>query len=129
MLPVQALEKVCGVIAADESRHEIAYTKIVDELFKRDPNGTMLAFGDMMRKQIIMPAHLMNDLVHEGNNNNRNLFADFSDVAQRLGVYTAQDYAGIMEHLVKRCASAVPTQYTALIGQANDSSKANFILL
>jgi hypothetical protein len=38
----------------------------------------------------------MNDFVHEGNNNNnnsnRNLFADFSDVAQRLGVYTAQDY-------------------------------------
>jgi acyl-[acyl-carrier-protein] desaturase len=57
----------------------------------------------MMRKQIIMPAHPMNDLAHEGNNNNRNLFADFSDVAQRLGVYTHMDYAGIMEHLVKVC--------------------------
>lgn len=102
---MQYLEKVCGVIAADESRHEIAYTKIVDELFKRDPNGTMLAFEDMMRKQIVMPAHLMTDLVHEQNNSGRNLFADFSDVAQRLGVYTAQDYAGIMEHLVRRCAS------------------------
>lgn len=74
----------------------------MDELFHRDPNGAMLAFSDMMRKQIVMPAHLMNDLVHEPKNDGRNLFADFSDVAQRLGVYTAQDYAGIMEHLVKR---------------------------
>jgi acyl-[acyl-carrier-protein] desaturase len=96
------LEKVCAIIAADESRHEIAYTKIVDELFIRDPNGAMLAFADMMRKQIVMPAHLMNDLEHEGKNHGRNLFADFSDVAQRLGVYTASDYASIMEHLIKR---------------------------
>ena len=93
---------MCAIIAADESRHEIAYTKIVDELFVRDPDGAMLAFGDMMRKQIVMPAHMMNDLEHEGKNADRNLFADFSDVAQRLEVYTAHDYAAIMEHLVKR---------------------------
>lgn len=99
---MQALQKVCAVIAADESRHEIAYTKIVDELFERDPDGAMLAFADMMRKQIVMPAHLMNDLEHEGKNGGRNLFSDFSDVAQRLGVYTASDYAAIMEHLIKR---------------------------
>jgi acyl-[acyl-carrier-protein] desaturase len=99
---VQVLEKVCAIIAADESRHEIAYTKIVDELFVRDPDGAMLAFADMMRKQIVMPAHLMNDLEHEGKNAGRNLFADFSEVAQRLEVYTAADYASIMEHLIKR---------------------------
>ena len=28
------LGKVCGAIAADESRHEIAYTRIVDEFFR-----------------------------------------------------------------------------------------------
>jgi hypothetical protein len=55
---VQALEKVCGVIAADKSRREIAYTKIVDELFKRDPSGTMhdlptaLEHPDILRSQI-----------------------------------------------------------------------------
>lgn len=99
---VQELQKVCGVIAADESRHEIAYTKIVSELFVRDPDGAMLAFADMMRKQIVMPAHLMNDNEHGGKNEGRSLFADFSDVAQRLGVYTAKDYADIMRHLIGR---------------------------
>ena len=99
---MQVLQKVCAMIAADESRHEMAYTKIVDELFVRDPDGAMLAFGDMMRKQIVMPAPLMTDLEHEGKNDGRDLFADFSDVAQRLGVYTAHDYADIMEHLIQR---------------------------
>ena len=33
---------------------------------------------------------------------NPNLYEDFSEVAQRLGVYTAIDYADIIEHLVKR---------------------------
>lgn len=29
------LGKLCGSIASDESRHEIAYTRIVDELFRQ----------------------------------------------------------------------------------------------
>lgn len=28
------LGKLCGAIAADESRHEVAYTRIVDEFFR-----------------------------------------------------------------------------------------------
>jgi hypothetical protein len=32
----------------------------------------------------------------------RPLFDDFSTVAERVGVYTASDYADIMEHLIKR---------------------------
>ena len=55
----------------------------------RDPSGTMIAFGDMMRKQIVMPAHLMNDNEHM-DNNSRNLFKDFSSVAQATGTYTGQ---------------------------------------
>lgn len=43
-----------------------------------DPNGAMLAFADMMRKQIVMPAHLMDDGRHAGMNSGRNLFEDFS---------------------------------------------------
>ena len=42
--------------------------------------------ADMMRKQIVMPAHFMNDLEHPEKNEGRNLFADFSDIAQRLEV-------------------------------------------
>ena len=29
------LAKICGIIAADESRHEIAYQRIIDEVKKR----------------------------------------------------------------------------------------------
>eukprot|EP00850_Spirogloea_muscicola_P019858 SM000201S05914 [mRNA] locus=s201:42792:44482:- [translate_table: standard] len=90
------LATICGTIAADERRHELAYTKIVEKLFELDPDGAMQAFADMMRKQIVMPAHL----VYDGEN--EDLFKDFSQVAQRTGVYTAKDYAEIMEHLVKR---------------------------
>ena len=34
--------------------------------------------------------------------NRRDLFSDFAAVAERSGVYTADDYADIMEHLIKR---------------------------
>ncbi len=98
----ELLGKICGAVASDESRHEIAYTKIVDELFRLDPSGATLAFADMMRKQIVMPAHLMDDNEHGVANPGRNLFADFSTVAERTGTYTAQDYASIMEHLIQR---------------------------
>jgi len=97
------LAKICGLIASDEGRHEIAYTKIIDGVFERDPDGAVLAFADMMRKQIVMPAHLMYDGEHEQTNGKgRNLFADFSAVAERTGTYTAFDYADIMRHLIKR---------------------------
>ncbi|PIN25428.1 Acyl-[acyl-carrier-protein] desaturase [Handroanthus impetiginosus] len=55
------LAQVCGTIASDEKRHETAYTKIVEKLFEIDPDGSMLAFVDMMRKKISMPTHLMYD--------------------------------------------------------------------
>jgi acyl-[acyl-carrier-protein] desaturase len=96
------LSNICGAIAADESRHEIAYTRIVDELFRQDPEGAMLAFADMMKKQIVMPAHLMDDMEHGAKNGGRNLFEDFSAVAEELGVYNADDYCDIMEHLIER---------------------------
>ncbi|KAL5998036.1 Stearoyl-[acyl-carrier-protein] 9-desaturase 7, chloroplastic [Asimina triloba] len=88
------LAKICGTIAADEKRHETAYRKIVGKLFEIDPDGAMLAFAEMMRKKITMPAHL----VHDGQD--EKLFEHFSAVAQRLGVYTAKDYADILESLL-----------------------------
>ncbi|KAJ0014070.1 hypothetical protein Pint_19542 [Pistacia integerrima] len=63
------LAQRCGTIAADEKRHEIAYSKIVEKLFEIDPDETMLALAA---------------------------------VAQRLGVYTAKDYADIVEFLIGR---------------------------
>ncbi|KAF3445561.1 hypothetical protein FNV43_RR10737 [Rhamnella rubrinervis] len=90
------LARICGTIAADERRHENAYSKIVEKLLEVDPNGAMIAIGDMMRKKIAMPAHLMYD------GNDPMLFEHFAAVAQRLGVYTAHDYADILEFLIER---------------------------
>ncbi|CAI5512863.1 unnamed protein product [Closterium sp. Naga37s-1] len=90
------LGRICGLIAADEKRHERAYQAIVGKLYELDPNGAMLAFEDMMKKQIVMPAHLMYD------GENDKLFDAFTMVAQRTGVYTANDYVSIIEHLIAR---------------------------
>ncbi|BBH08793.1 Plant stearoyl-acyl-carrier-protein desaturase family protein, partial [Prunus dulcis] len=83
-------------IASDERRHEMAYSKIVEKLLEVDPTGAMVAIADMMRKKITMPAHLMYD------GEDPKLFEHFAAVAQRLGVYTADDYADILEFLIGR---------------------------
>ena len=36
-----------------------------------DPNGGKLAFADMMKKKIVMPAHLMDDGEHAAKNDGR----------------------------------------------------------
>lgn len=92
----KTLAQICGKIASDEKRHETAYTKIVEKLFELDPNETVMAFADMMRKKILMPAHLMYD------GHDHNLFHHYADVASRIGVYTARDYRQILEHLVAK---------------------------
>ncbi|WRX31814.1 Fatty acid desaturase [Theobroma cacao] len=93
---IPSLAQICGTVASDEKSHEIAYSKIVEKLFEIDPDGTVVAFAEMMKKKITMPAHLMYD------EHDLNLFEHFSAVAQRLGVYTANDYADILEFLVDR---------------------------
>mmetsp|Transcript_91009 Transcript_91009/g.136329 ORF Transcript_91009/g.136329 Transcript_91009/m.136329 type:complete len:410 (+) Transcript_91009:187-1416(+) len=90
------LRKISAKIAGDEGRHEKAYQIFCEEIIKRDADGLIMTFGDMMRGQIVMPAELMTDGV------NPNLYTDFSEVAQRLEVYTALDYADIIRHLVER---------------------------
>ena len=55
------LTKIAGLIAADEARHEVAYTRTMDMIFEKDPDGAVACFADMMRKQITMPAHYMDD--------------------------------------------------------------------
>ncbi|XP_040994419.1 stearoyl-[acyl-carrier-protein] 9-desaturase, chloroplastic-like isoform X2 [Juglans microcarpa x Juglans regia] len=90
------LAQICGTIASDEKRHEIAYTKIVEKLFELDPDETVVAFADMMRRKISMPARLMYDGEHD------NLFFHFANVASRIGVYTVRDYREILQHLVSK---------------------------
>ncbi|KAL6992290.1 Stearoyl-[acyl-carrier-protein] 9-desaturase 7, chloroplastic [Sarracenia purpurea var. burkii] len=90
------LARICGIIASDEKRHEVAYTTVMGKLFEIDPDASVIAFADMMHKKISMPAHWLYD------GHDEDLFAHFSLVAQRLGVYTAEDYADILEFLVAR---------------------------
>jgi acyl-[acyl-carrier-protein] desaturase len=90
------LRKISAKIAGDEGRHEKAYQIFCEEIIKRDADGLITTFGNMMRGQIVMPAELMTDGV------NPNLYKDFSEVAQKLEVYTALDYADIIRHLVDR---------------------------
>ncbi|KAA9340749.1 acyl-ACP desaturase [Adhaeribacter soli] len=91
------LAKLCGNIAADEARHAKAYKGFVEKIFEVDPNGMMMAFEDMMRKKIVMPAHYLRELgVNIGQT-----FGHFTDAAQRIGVYTSADYTDILEDLIK----------------------------
>jgi acyl-[acyl-carrier-protein] desaturase len=93
----QRLAKICGVIAADEARHANAYIDFINRIFELDPSEVMIAFEDMMRKKIVMPAHFM----RESGQNISELFSHFSDAAQRIMVYTTQDYIEILESLLK----------------------------
>jgi acyl-[acyl-carrier-protein] desaturase len=68
----------------------------VSQIFEVDPNNMMLAFEDMMRKKIVMPAHYMRELGVEMGKT----FGHFTDAAQRIGVYTARDYTDILETLL-----------------------------
>lgn len=87
---------MCGNIASDEKRHATAYTKIVEKLIEIDPDATIIAFSEMMRKKIQMPGHRMFD----GSDNV--LFRNFTAVASKIGVYTAGDYCEVVEFLVEK---------------------------
>eukprot|EP00967_Tisochrysis_lutea_P078081 scaffold106179_cov18-Tisochrysis_lutea.AAC.1 len=66
-----------------------------------DPEGAVLAFYDMMKKGIVMPAHLVDDGKHASNNSGASLFMDYATVADSTGVYTTADYADIVDHLLQ----------------------------
>jgi acyl-[acyl-carrier-protein] desaturase len=89
-----ALAKINLKIAGDEARHEAFYTKAMGHVMDQDPDGGMIAIGSMLRRVIAMPGRLMFD------GKDPDLFEHFAVVAQRLGVYTVDDYASIVEHLV-----------------------------
>ncbi len=89
------LAKMCKIIAGDEMRHHLAYREFVKIIMEYDPSEMVLAFEDMMRKKIVMPAQFL----RESGKKIASAFEDFSDAAQRLGVYTTYDYIEILEKL------------------------------
>ncbi|OKS88258.1 acyl-ACP desaturase [Mucilaginibacter polytrichastri] len=91
------LAKMCGVIASDEARHAKAYKHFMTKIFEVDPNEAMVAFEDMMRQKIVMPAHFLREVGLKIGQT----FGHFTDAAQRLGVYTALDYVDIMKSLIE----------------------------
>ena len=89
------LARICSMIASDETRHESFYTRMMGRVLEHDPAGGILAFRSMLRGLIAMPGRFMDD------GRDPDLFDHFAIVAQRACVYTARDYASIIDHLVK----------------------------
>jgi len=112
----KGLAKMCKIIAGDEMRHHNAYAEFVDKIFKVDPNQMMLAFQHMMKQKIAMPAHFL----RETGGSIGSAFEEFSNTAQRLGVYTAQDYVEILEKLLKKWDIASITDLTDEAEKARD---------
>ncbi|MFD2942213.1 acyl-ACP desaturase [Flavobacterium notoginsengisoli] len=92
------LSKMCKMIAGDEMRHHHAYSEFVTRIFQVDPSEMMLAFQYMMKQKIVMPAHFL----RESGQKISTAFEQFSDSAQRIGVYTATDYVEIMQKLINK---------------------------
>jgi acyl-[acyl-carrier-protein] desaturase len=92
------LSKMCRIIAGDEMRHHMAYSEFVNRIFQVDPSEMMLAFQYMMKQKIVMPAHFL----RESGQKISEAFEQFSDSAQRIGVYTAADYVDILQKLIDK---------------------------
>ena len=92
------LSKMCKIISGDEMRHHHAYSEFVERIFAVDPNQMMMAFQYMMKQKITMPAHFL----RESNNKISSAFEEFSNTAQRIGVYTSLDYIEILDKLINR---------------------------
>lgn len=80
---------------AEENRHEKAYKTFMEKIFEIGPNGALLAFEKMMKRQVTMPAVLMDD------SSSHSLFAHLLALTQKLGIYTVFDYAAITKHLTQ----------------------------
>lgn len=110
------LAKMCGVIAADEGRHAKAYMSFIEKIFEVDPSEMMLALADMMKKKIVMPAHNLKEMgLNIGDS-----FLHFSNAAQRLNIYTSQDYIDIMQSLFKSWKIDEITDLTGEAEKARD---------
>jgi acyl-[acyl-carrier-protein] desaturase len=107
---------MCGTIASDEARHARAYIQFIREVFVVDTSEMMLAFEDMMRKKIVMPAHFL----RESGGKISELFTHFSDAAQRLKVYTSEDYVNILRQLLRTWEIDKQTSLTDKAERARD---------
>lgn len=110
------LAKMCRMVAGDEMRHHNAYSEFVEKIFNVDPSQMMLAFADMMKRKITMPAHFL----RESGGTISTAFEEFSNTAQRIGVYTAKDYVDILDKLIQRWEIGNVTELTNEAEKARD---------
>lgn len=88
------LHRICGLIAADEARHERAYRAMMRGILERAPEGALEALRDTLGR-VAMPAKTMSD------GTSRKLFQKFADVGRRIGVYGLRDYADNVDGFVR----------------------------
>lgn len=110
------LSKLCKLIAGDEMRHHHAYSEFVNQIFKVDPSEMMLAFQYMMKQKITMPAHFL----RESGQKISTAFEEFSNSAQKMGVYTASDYVDILQKLIDKWEISKITNLTDEAEKARD---------
>jgi acyl-[acyl-carrier-protein] desaturase len=90
------LARMCGTIAGDERRHARAYKLFFQKCLELDPSNALLAFHEMMKTKITMPAVYM----RERGKVLGETFKKFSNVAERSGIYTPLDYTNILAELL-----------------------------
>lgn len=93
----EGLYKICSKIAGDEHRHARAYKLFFSKFLELDTDEALLAFQDMMKKKITMPAMYM----RERGKAKGESFEHFETVATRTNIYTPKDYIEIIEHLLQ----------------------------
>ena len=84
-------------IAGDENRHARAYMLFISKILELDPSEAVLAFQDMMKKKITMPAMYM----RERGKDLGETFKKFEVIANRSTVYTPWHYVSIIEQLLQ----------------------------
>ena len=92
----EKLYQLSAKIAGDEQRHARAYKYFIEKILEVDTDEALLAFQDMMKKKITMPAMYM----RERGGQIGDTFKKFEAVATRAGVYTGWDYVEIVEELL-----------------------------
>jgi acyl-[acyl-carrier-protein] desaturase len=110
------LSKLCKMIAGDEMRHHHAYSEFVNQIFKVDPSEMMLSFQYMMKQKIVMPAVFL----RESGEKISSAFEEFSNSAQKIGVYTAADYVDILKKLTEKWEIDKITNLTVEAEKARD---------
>jgi acyl-[acyl-carrier-protein] desaturase len=106
------LRRICGVVAADEARHERVYVGLLREALRLDPVGALEALEATLCGGVIMPARSMTD------GRDSQLFSRFAGVVHRIGVFTLSDYAESLAQLIETLG------LSSLAGLAGEAERA-----